>query len=69
MNLVIKNSAGNIVGIEVKASASVSSANSAGLRKLAGDCNHHFRCGIALHDGDHMPPFDHQMRAAPIPCL
>lgn len=69
VDLVIENDAGDIVGIEVKAAATVTSSDFAGLRKLAGACNSRFRCGLVLHDGDEIHPFGPNMYAAPIVSL
>lgn len=66
VDLVIENEAGDIVGIEVKAAATVTSGDFAGLRKLATACGSHFRCGLVLHDGGEVHSFGPNMYAAPI---
>lgn len=69
VDLVIENEAGDIVGIEVKAAATVTSSDFAGLRKLADACRPRFRCGLVLHDGDEIHPFGPDMYAAPVASL
>ena len=51
VDFVIENTAGDIIGIEVKAAASVTSGDLRGLKKLAGLAAPAFRAGIVLYDG------------------
>ena len=69
IDLVVENDSGALVGIEVKAAATVNSADFKGLRKLAGACEDDFRLGVVFYDGGNTVPFGDHMFAAPISCL
>jgi predicted AAA+ superfamily ATPase len=69
VDFVVENPKGEIVGIEVKAAATVGAADFKGLRKLAGACGKEFRLGVVLHDGEQVVPFGERMFAAPVSCL
>jgi predicted AAA+ superfamily ATPase len=69
VDVVLERVDGMIVGIEVKASASVSTEDFAGLRKLADACKSKFVFGTVLYDGDTIAPFGSKFAAAPISCL
>jgi uncharacterized protein len=59
----------HIVGIEVKATATVSGADFSGLRKLAEACGKRFIIGLVLYDHDTIVPFGGRLFAAPISTL
>jgi predicted AAA+ superfamily ATPase len=59
----------DIVGIEVKASRSVTSADFRGLRKLAGLAGERFVRGIVLYGGTQTLPFGPGLLAVPIGAL
>lgn len=69
VDLVIENALGEIVGIEVKASATVTSADFSGLKKLASACGNEFVLGMVLYDHDQVLPFGEKMRAVPLGSL
>lgn len=69
VDVVIENVAGEIVGIEVKAGATVDVTHFGGLRRLAAICGKRLRCGVVLYNGDAVLPFGKQMFAAPISSL
>jgi len=69
VDLVLERDDGMVVGIEVKASATVTPADFAGLRKLAGACGSKFACGVVIHDGDAIVPFGARQFAVPLSCL
>lgn len=69
VDLVIEDDSGGVVGIEIKASATVRPADFAGLRKLAGAAGKNFRLGVVLHDGDAVIGFGDQLFAASLSCL
>jgi uncharacterized protein len=69
VDIVLERDDGMIVGIEVKASASVTTSDFSGLRKLAEACGKRFVFGIVLYDGDTVVPFEQGLAAAPISCL
>lgn len=69
VDVVVENAAGEIVGLEVKAAATVTAADFKGLRKLAAAAGAKFRLGAVVHDGETVIPFGHGLFAAPFPCL
>ena len=52
VDLVLEHTDGRIVGIEVKASATVNPRDFRGLARLKAACGDCFSCGVLLHDGD-----------------
>ena len=69
VDLVMENRRGEVVGIEVKASATLSSADFSGLRKLAAACGNNFVRGIVLYDSDQAVPFGEKLSALPLASL
>jgi len=69
VDIVVENQDGKIVGIEVKAAATVTAGDFRGLRKLAAACGRDFKLGAILYDGNQVIPFGQQMFAAPVSCL
>lgn len=69
VDIVVENQDGDIVGIEVKAAATVTAGDFRGLRKLAAACGNDFKLGAILYDGEQVIPFGQKMFAAPVSCL
>lgn len=69
VDVVLEVGGRRIVGVEVKAAASVRSADFAGLRKLRDAAGARFVAGVVLHDGDATRPFGDTLWAVPIRCL
>lgn len=69
VDIVLENRRGEIVGIEVKSSATVSAGDFSGMRKLAEACGKKFVQGLVLYDHDQVVPFADNMFAAPLSCL
>ena len=69
VDIVIENAVGQLVGIEVKAKASINTADLKGLRKLSSLAGNHFKMGVLLYDGDETLPLGDGMWAAPISTL
>ena len=69
VDIVIEDLRGYIVGVEVKASASVSKKDFAGLRSLAHACGDKFVLGVVLYNHDKTVPFGDRLIAAPISTL
>jgi len=69
VDLVIETDRGALMGLEVKAGATVNVDDFKGLRKLAGACGDDFRQGLVLYDGKMVLPFGDRLFAAPISCL
>ncbi|MDP3412647.1 MAG: hypothetical protein Q8S16_05535, partial [Polaromonas sp.] len=58
-----------VVGIEVKASATVRAQDLRGLRQLQDAVGDKFVHGLVLHDHDRITPFDEKLHAAPVSLL
>jgi len=69
VDLVIVNRNEEVVGIEVKASATVRSSDFAGLRILMNAAGSSFRHGIILYAGSQVIPHGERLSAIPIPAL
>ena len=69
VDVVVESHEGALVGVEVKAAATVGPADFKGLRKLADACGDDFKFGAVLYDGDQVVPFGERMFAAPVSCL
>ncbi len=69
VDIVLEDASGRVAGIEVKASATVSSRDFAGLKRLAAACGDNFAQGLVLHDHDRTIPFGHRLASAPIATL
>lgn len=63
---VLENQMGAIVGIEVKASATVRANDFSGVRKLAEVTQTRFAAGIVLYDGEAVLPFGEKLFAVPL---
>jgi uncharacterized protein len=69
VDLVLERDDGAVVGIGIKAAASVSEHDLGGLRRLAAACGDRFVLGIVAYDGDVTVPFGSRMHAVPIGAL
>ncbi|MQB45829.1 ATP-binding protein [Rhizobium sp. ICMP 5592] len=69
VDVVIEDRRGRIVGIEVKASATVRSEDFRGLRQLQDAVGDRFVRGLVLHDHDRVTPFGEKLQAAPLSIL
>ena len=69
VDIVLERADGTIAGIEVKAAATVTSRDFAGLRTLAEACKERFACGVVLYDSADFVPFGDKLAAAPLSCL
>ncbi len=69
VDVVIENAAGQLVCVEVKASATVKISDFRGLRKLASLAGDQFKLGILLYDGDETLPVGDKLWAAPLATL
>lgn len=69
VDLVVEDRRGRIVGIEIKASATLRPADLNGLRKLAEAAGDTFVRGVVLHDHDRVTPYSDKLSAAPITSL
>jgi hypothetical protein len=69
VDLVIENAAGQLVGVEVKAAATVKDSDLRGLRKWAGLAGAQFKMGVLLYDGDETLPLGNGLWAVPLSTL
>ena len=69
VDIVIENAAGQLVGVEVKASATVKASDLRGLRKLAALAGDQFKMGVLLYDGAETLPLGDGVWAAPMSSL
>lgn len=69
VDIVIENAAGQLVGVEVKASATVKASDLRGLSKLAALAGDQFKLGVLLYDGAETLPLGDGIWAAPLSSL
>jgi predicted AAA+ superfamily ATPase len=69
VDFVLENTAGEVVGIEVKAAASVTRRDFAGLERVSAAAGTVFVQGILLYDGDQTLSFGEGLRAVPLMAL
>ena len=69
VDVVIENSVGNLVGVEVKASATVTPEDLRGLRKWSAVAGEQFKMGIVLYDGTETWPLSQNLWAVPLSSL
>ena len=69
VDLVIEGANGDIVGVEIKATASIQSQHLNGLRNLAHAAGDQFKMGVLLYDGKETIPLGDKVWAAPISTL
>ncbi|MBV8063818.1 MAG: DUF4143 domain-containing protein [Nevskia sp.] len=69
VDIVMEHRDGSLLGIEIKAAATVTAEHFKGLRKLADAGGDDFRFGVVLYDGDKLVPFGERLVAAPISSL
>ena len=69
VDVVIENAAGQLVGVEIKAAASVGTTDLRGLKRLASIAGDQFKLGVILYDGTETLPLGERLWAAPISSL
>ncbi len=69
VDVVLERSPGEIVGIEVKASATVRPRDFRGLARLREALGDRFACGIILHDGERIQQTSRRLFAMPVKML
>ncbi len=69
VDVVIENAAGQLVGVEIKATATVRQADLRGLKRLANIAGDQFKLGVILYDGTETLPLGERLWAAPISTL
>lgn len=66
VDIILETLAGDVFGIEVKASATLRKSDFHGLEKLKKAAGKNFRMGLVLYDGDHTNSFDETIFSLPI---
>ena len=69
VDFVLERTPGRVVGIEVKAAATVRPDDFKGLKRVRAAAGDGFSAGIVLYDGDTLMPFGDDLYAAPISML
>ena len=69
VDVVIENAAGLLLGVEIKAAATVKESDLRGLKKLASVAGDQFKMGILLYDGKETMPLGDRLWAAPLSSL
>jgi len=69
VDIVLERDDGMILGIEVKASATVKARDFAGMRTLAEACKDRLAYGVVLYDSTDLVPFGDGLAAAPLSAL
>ena len=69
VDVVIESPAGQLVGVEVKATATVKESDLRGLKKLASLAGEQFKLGVLLYDGSETLPLGDRLWAAPLSSL
>ena len=69
VDVVIENAAGQLVGVEVKAAATVKESDLRGLKKMASLAMRQFKMGVLLYDGTETMPLADGIWAAPLSTL
>lgn len=69
VDVVLEDRAGRVTGIEVKASATVSSGDFSGLKMLAATAKDQFHRGVLLYTGTEPAPFGEKLYALPVNAL
>lgn len=69
VDVVVENAGGQLVGVEIKAAASVRESDLRGLKRLASIAGDRFKMGVVLYDGAEILPIGDRLWAAPISTL
>jgi predicted AAA+ superfamily ATPase len=66
VDFVLEHANGGVVGVEVKATASLGANAMRGLKALGEAAGKRFKCGVVLYTGKHIVPFGEKLFAMPI---
>ncbi len=69
VDFVIENTAGHVVGVEVKATATIKGTDLRGLKRLASVAGEQFKLGVVLYDGLETLPLGESLWAVPLSSL
>ena len=69
VDFVVENRAGELVGVEVKASATITEKDLRGLKRWQGLAGESMRMGVILYDGAEALPLGERLWAVPLSSL
>lgn len=69
VDVLLEKADGTVAGVEVKASATVTTSDFAALRELRDQLGNRFRAGVVLYTGDQWVPFGDKLWLVPLPVL
>lgn len=69
VDLIAENAAGQLIGIEIKAAASVGASDLRGLKRLSSMAGKQFKLGVIFYDGIQTLPLGDGLWAVPISTL
>jgi len=69
VDLVVEDAGGQLIGVEVKAAASIKQSDLKGLKRLASTTGDRFKLGVVLYDGTETIPLGNRLQAVPISTL
>ena len=69
MDIVLEDSAGRLVGVEVKANATLGRGDVRGLKALADTVGKRWLRGAVLYTGTEVIPFGSNLQGIPLPLL
>lgn len=69
VDFVIENAAGDVIGVEVKSTATVKADSLRGLHRFSAAVGHRFKRGIVLYDGTETLPLGDRIHAVPLSTL
>ena len=69
VDVIVENASGELIGVEVKAAATVGERDLRGLKRLASVAGERFRMGVVLYDGTETLPLGRRLWAAPLSTL
>jgi uncharacterized protein len=69
VDLVVEDAGGRLIGVEVKAAASIKESDLRGLKRLATVAGERFMRGVVLYDGAETVPLGERLCAAPLSTL
>ena len=69
VDFVIENAAGDLIGVEVKSTATVKADSLRGLHRFSAAVGHRFKRGVVLYDGTETLPLGDRIHAVPLSSL
>ena len=69
VDVILEDRAGRTVGVEIKASSTVTARDFSGLKAFAEDCGDRFHRGVVLYTGSTIVPFGPNLHAVPVGAL